>query len=306
MNEKRRESVRRAISRIEERLESCDLCPRKCEVNRYETTGFCGQKIDPKVSAIVLHFGEEPPLVRSGGAGAVFFSGCSMSCVYCQNFAFSQNNNGKETSPENLGDSFMKISEEGGVCLDLVTPTPNLYGFLRAYDYALERGFDLPLVFNTSGYEDIETLETLDGIVDIYLTDIRYTDDLTGLKYSLVSDYWTVTRRAVKEMFRQVGAFREDEMRGVIVRHLVLPEGKAGTEEMAEFVSFELSASVPISLMSQYRPVHRARDFPELSRRITNAEYNRALEIVDGYGLTGWMQHFESEEAFRAKPIGGK
>ncbi|HNS35052.1 MAG TPA: radical SAM protein, partial [Mesotoga sp.] len=155
----------------------------------------------------------------------------------------------------------------------------------------------------TSGYEEVSTLQLLDGIVDIYLTDIRYTDDALGEKYSLVPDYWTVTKKAVKEMFRQTGSFREERMRGVIVRHLVLPEGIAGTEEMAEFVAFELSSSVSISLMSQYRPVYRAREHYELSRKISEEEYDYALVVIDRFGLTGWMQHFESKENFRAKPL---
>lgn len=295
--------VHKAIEKTRERLHSCDLCPKKCHVNRYETSGFCMQRIEPRVSATVLHFGEEPPLVKKGGAGAVFFSGCTMSCVYCQNFSFSQKNTGKDLSPEELSRYLIKIQKEGAVCLDLVTPTPNLYGFLRAYKLALEEGFALPLVFNTSGYEEVSILKLLDGIVDIYLSDIRYTDDEIGRRHSLVPDYWTVTKKAVKEMFRQTGAFREESMRGVIVRHLVLPERIAGTEEMAQFLAFELSSSVPVSLMSQYRPVYRAREFSELSRRITEEEYDYALDVIDRFGLTGWMQHFESKENYRAKPL---
>jgi len=295
--------VHKAIEKTRERLHSCDLCPKKCHVNRYETSGFCMQRIEPRVSATVLHFGEEPPLVKEGGAGAVFFSGCTMSCLYCQNFAFSQKNAGKVFSFEELSRHFMKIQEEGAACIDLVTPTPNLYGFLKAYELALEEGFSLPVVFNTSGYEEVSTLQLLNEIVDIYLTDIRYTDDALGEKYSLVPDYWTVTKKAVKEMFRQTGSFREERMRGVIVRHLVLPEGIAGTEEMAEFVAFELSSSVPISLMSQYRPVYRAREHYELSRKISEEEYDYALDVIDRFGLTGWMQHSKSKENFRAKPL---
>jgi len=304
LNGQRIEKVREAISILGERILSCDLCPKNCRVNRFMTAGFCRQFSDPRVSAIVLHFGEEPPLVKKGGAGAVFFSGCTMSCIYCQNFAFSQKNNGREISVERLGEAFLSVEREGAVCLDLVTPTPNLYGFLRAYEYALVKGFSLPIVFNTSGYERPDTLKLLEGIVDVYLADIRYTDDKIGKKYSDVADYWSVTRKAIREMFYQVGSFKDEEMRGVIIRHLVLPENLAGTREMAEYVAFELSASVPISLMSQYRPVYRASEYPEISRRITQEEYNDALEIIDNYGLTGWMQHFDLEEPFRARPVG--
>lgn len=226
-----------------------------------------------------------------------------MGCVYCQNFAFSQHNSGRTVSPAKLGEAFLRIQAEGGTCLDLVTATPNLYGFLKAYEHALKQGFSLPVVYNTSGYENVEILRLLEGTVDIYLTDIRYTDNEIGFKYSAVPDYWTVAKKAVKEMFRQVGAFTSN-MKGVIVRHLVLPGGMAGTDEMAQFVAFELSSSVPVSLMSQYRPVHRAKVCPELARRVTPQEYAAALDRIDAYGLTGWMQHFESEEPLRAKPLG--
>lgn len=295
------------IETLEKELESCTLCPKNCRVNRNTgVTGYCKQQKDPRVANVVLHFGEEPPLVGDRGAGAVFFSGCSMSCVYCQNFGFSQNNTGMDLTFEGLGEVFLNIQEEGAETLDLVTPTPNLPGILKALKYAVERGFELPIVYNTSGYEKVETLRMLEGIVDIYLTDIRYCDDEMGKIYSKVPDYWSVTKKAVKEMFRQVGAFKEvDGMkRGVIIRHLVLPNGIAGTEEMAEFVAFELSLSVPISLMSQYRPVYKAKKCPEISRRISVEEYEIALDILETYGLNGWMQHFESKEPFRAKPLG--
>ena len=196
---------------------------------------------------------------------------------------------------------------DGAETLDLVTVTPNTLGFLKALKYAIERGFDLPVVHNTSGYESVETLRALEGVIDIYLADIRYTSDGVGRKYSGVSDYWTIAKKAIKEMFRQVGSFKgfDEIKRGVIIRHLVLPEGLSGTEEMAEYVAFELSMSVPVSLMSQYRPVFKAKDYRELSRRINEEEYQRALTILEAYGLSGWQQALEAQEDFRVKPLGG-
>lgn len=297
--------LREIITSLESQLKHCQLCPRECKVNRYNSTGTCGQSAFAKISAAVLHFGEEPPLVGKGGAGAVFFSGCSMKCVYCQNFGFSQMNRGKEISAEELGEQFLKIQESGGETLDLVTPTPHLPHILKALEYAIEKGFELPIVYNTSGYEKLETIKSLEGIVDIYLADIRYTSDDLGKKYSGVPDYWTVTRKSIKEMFRQVGAFKKRErfQRGLVIRHLVLPEKISGTEKMLDFLAFELSLSVPISLMSQYKPVYKASEYSELARKITPDEYNYALTLLEDYGFDGWMQHFEEKEEFRVKPL---
>lgn len=295
------------IEKFEKKIEKCDLCPKKCKINRKIGKGFCNQGYEPRLSNTVLHFGEEPPLVGNGGAGALFFSGCTMSCVYCQNFGFSQLNRGKDLNWKELGKVFIKIQEEGAETLDLVTVTPNTLGFLKALKYALERGFDLPIIHNTSGYENVETLTLLEGIIDIYLTDIRYTSDEIGQKYSGAPDYWTVTKKAVREMFRQVGAFKEFDgiKRGLIVRHLVLPNNISGTEEMAEFISFELSMSVPVSLMSQYRPVFNAKEYPEINRRVNKEEYQKALDILEANGLSGWSQLFDAVEEFRVKPLGG-
>ena len=297
--------LREIIKSLEAHLESCQLCPRECKVNRYHSVGICGQGSTAKISASVLHYGEEPPLVGDGGAGAVFFSGCSMKCVYCQNFGFSQLNRGNEIDAKELGKIFLKIQNQGGETLDLVTPTPHLPSILKALEYAAERGFSLPIVYNTSGYEKVETLKLLEGIVDIYLADIRYTSDIMGKKYSGVPDYWTVAKKAIKEMYRQVGPFKSerDFLKGLIIRHLVLPEKISGTEEMLDFLAFELSLSVPISLMSQYKPVYKAFEYPELARRITSQEYNRVLELLEHYGFEGWMQYFDKNEEFRVKPL---
>lgn len=295
------------IEEFERKIEKCDLCPKNCGVNRKNQKGFCGQGYYPRLSNAVLHFGEEPPLVGEGGAGALFFSGCTMSCVYCQNFGFSQLNRGKDLDWEELGETFLRIQEEGAETLDLVTVTPNTHSFLKALKYALERGFDLPIIHNTSGYEKVNTLKLLEGVIDIYLTDIRYTSDEMGQKYSGVADYWTVTKKAVREMFRQVGSFRDMDgaKSGLIIRHLVFPNEISGTEEMAEFVAFELSMSVPISLMSQYRPVFKAKDHPEINRRVSEDEYRKALDILEANGLNGWSQLFDEREEFRVKPLGG-
>ncbi len=281
---------------FKETLKSCTMCARNCKVDRRKSQGFCGQKVSAKISGALLHFGEEPPLVGQNGAGAVFFSGCGMRCVYCQNFAFSHLNHGKELNDEELAKIFISIQKAKATTLDLVTPEPHLHVITSALSIASKKGFSLPIVFNTSSYVNVETLKMLEGIVDIYLADIRYTDDGFSLKYSAAPNYWTITKKALTEMYRQVGPFKSEKMRGLIVRHLILPNGISGTEEAVRFVAEELSSSVPISLMSQYFPVYKAKNVPELSRKITKQEYEKALLTVEKYGLHGWYQPLEEKE----------
>ncbi len=298
--------IDRALSVLEPMLQACCLCPRMCKVDRNSSAGFCRQSVLPRVSSALLHFGEEPPLVKSGGSGTVFFSGCSMRCVYCQNFAISQKNNGRDISAASLSDVFLALQDDGAENINLVTPTAHLPGILRALRVSFKEGLGIPIVYNTSSYERPEIIEQLEGIVDIYLADIRYTDDDKGESYSGVRGYWTVASSAIKEMHRQVGAFKEgrhDGSRGLIIRHLVLPNGISGTEQMAEFIAYELSSSVPVSLMSQYRPVFNARHFPEISKRITDEEYKQALVQLEIYNIIGWFQHFSGFEEDRVKPI---
>lgn len=282
--------LKNALKYFETKIEECDLCARNCTINRYENVGVCGQNANASITNAILHFGEEPPLVGNGGAGAVFFCGCGMRCVYCQNFGFSQFNVGKAIDDQRLSDIFLKLQNAGAKTLDLVTPEPHLRSIIHALILASQNGFNLPIVFNTSSYVNVETLKHLEGIVDIYLADIRYTNDEIGKKYSLVPDYWTVTQKAIKEMYRQVGSFKEDRMRGLIVRHLILPNGISGTQAALRFVAEELSMSVPVSLMSQYFPVHKALKIEELSRKINNDEYVEALSILEKYNLNGWYQ----------------
>ncbi|HPE68633.1 MAG TPA: radical SAM protein [Thermotogota bacterium] len=266
----------------------CQLCPWECGVDRRKQTGVCGQGVGAKFTNAVVHRGEEPPLIEGAGAGTVFFSGCNMKCVYCQNFGFSQLGNGKDVPPEQLADAFLKLQEKGVCNLDLVTPTPHLPAILQALSLAIPRGFHLPIVWNTSSYESLEVLKRLEPVVDLYLADIRYTDDALGKRYSGVPDYWTRARIAIREMFRQRGS------RGLIIRHLVMPGGISGTASALSFVAEELSTSVPVSLMSQYFPTFRAREFAQINRRITPEEYQQAVQLLEDNLLwNGWVQELE-------------
>jgi putative pyruvate formate lyase activating enzyme len=278
-------------------LESCRVCPRECGVNRLkdEKSGFCRSGLNPAISSVSPHHGEEPPLSGTKGSGTIFFTNCNLRCVYCQNYPISQLGNGAERTVGELACQMVWLQEQGCHNLNLVTPTHFMPQILKALGIAKERGFNLPIVYNTSGYESIEALQLLDGIVNIYLPDMRYADDAAALKYSSAPHYPEINRAAIKEMFRQVGNLVLDEngvaQRGLIIRHLVLPGGLSGTDGVMKFLAEEISKDVYISLMSQYFPAYRAQEFEEIDRRITPEEYDEAYEIMQKYGLeNGWVQ----------------
>jgi len=281
-------------------LESCRVCPRECGVNRLKNDklGFCRSGLNPVISSVSPHHGEEPPLSGTKGSGTIFFANCNLRCVYCQNYPISQMGNGEERSPGELACQMLWLQEQGCHNLNLVTPTHFMPQILKALDIARERGFKLPIVYNTSGYDSLESLRLLDGIVDIYLPDMRYSDDRTSLKYSIAPHYSEINRAAIKEMYRQVGNLVMDEngiaKRGLIIRHLILPCGLSGTERIMKFLAEEISKDVYISLMSQYFPAYKAGEHGEINRRITEKEYDAAYDIKMKYGLkNGWVQEFE-------------
>jgi putative pyruvate formate lyase activating enzyme len=292
--------LNRRIEAAYELLESCRVCPRECGGNRLKNDklGFCRSGLDPMISSVSPHHGEEPPLSGTRGSGTIFFTNCNLRCVYCQNYPISQMGNGTERSPGELACQMVWLQEQGCHNLNLVTPTHFMPQILKALGIARERGFDLPIVYNTSGYESTEALRLLDGIVDIYLPDMRYSDDAAARKYSVAPHYPEINRAAVREMYRQVGNLVLDEhriaKRGLIIRHLVLPRGLSGTEGIMKFLAEEISRDVYISLMSQYFPAFKANEFKELSRRITKDEYKDASRSMEKLGLeNGWVQEFD-------------
>jgi len=281
-------------------LESCRVCPHECGVNRLKNDklGFCRSGLNPVISSVSPHHGEEPPLSGRSGSGTVFFANCNLRCMYCQNYPISQMGHGTERTPGELACQMLWLQEQGCHNLNLVTPTHFMPQILKALGIAKERGIGLPIVYNTSGYESIDSLRLLDGIVDIYLPDMRYSDDAIALKYSLAPRYPAINRAAVKEMFRQVGNLALDEngiaKRGLIIRHLVLPNGLSGTEGVMQFLAGEISRDVYISLMSQYFPAYKATEHGEINRKITAEEYEEARRIMESRGLeNGWVQEFE-------------
>lgn len=277
-----------------EKLNSCDLCPKKCKVNRYESIGVCrvGDRI--KISEFVLYKGEEPPLVGDTGAGGVFFSNCVMKCVYCQNFNFSQKGFGKEFSVEELADKFLWLQNEKKVQnIDLVTATPYLPFIFDALILSVEKGLKIPLVWNTSSYESVETLKLLDGVVDIYLADIRYTTEYAARRYSRTPDYWDFAKEAVKEMYNQTRGqyiFENDIMKkGLIIRVLVLPNNIDEAKDTLKFIA-KLDKNILVSLMDQYVPVYMTKEYPEINRLLKKSEYDKVVDTMLELGLDGWIQ----------------
>jgi putative pyruvate formate lyase activating enzyme len=278
------------------RLEKCDLCPNDCGVNRLEgQLGFCNAGATAKVASYNLHFGEEPAISGARGSGTIFFSHCTMKCAYCQNWPISHKGNGVEYDAAGLANVMLELQRRGAHNINFVTPTHYMPRILEALAIAVEGGFNIPIVYNTSGYEVLPALKLLDGIVDIYLPDMRYARDDFAKKYSKAKNYGAYNRAAVKEMFRQVGLLKTGAdgiaQRGLIIRHLVLPEGISGTEETLKFIAEELSPEIAVSLMDQYFPTYKAVDFPEIDRKITATEYEAAQDLMERHGLyEGWVQ----------------
>ncbi len=285
--------------RIEEAyslLEGCRVCPRACGVNRLadERNGICKSGLRPVVASYNIHMGEEPSISGTRGSGTIFFTNCNMRCVFCQNYPISQLSNGNEVQVEQLARMMCSLKERGCHNINLVTPSHFVPQVIKAVSRAKEDGLDIPIIYNTSGYDSLDSLKLLDGIVDIYLPDMRYADKGYSLRYSGVANYPDVNRAAVKEMYRQTGDLLLEDgiaLRGLIIRHLILPNNISGTGEVMKFISSELSKEVYISLMDQYFPAYKADNIPELSRRITKEEYDRGFNQMTACGLeNGWVQ----------------
>lgn len=277
-------------------LENCEVCPRNCHINRVKNEkGFCQLGFLPVVSAFHPHLGEESPLVGSFGSGTIFFTSCNLSCLYCQNYEISQLRKGEEVSFEKLAEIMINLQNKGCHNINLVTPSPQVPQILKSLSVAIDLGLKVPLVYNTSSYDSIEVLRLLDGIIDIYMPDVRYSDDKIALKYSNAPRYFEIMKEAVKEMHRQVGDLVLDKngiaLKGLLVRHLVLPNNLAGSEKIFEFLSKEISKDTFLNIMDQYYPCYRAFEFPELSRRITNKEYQKIIELAKKFNLRRLYPH---------------
>ena len=270
-------------------LESCELCARKCRVNRLEgETGYCKSGKELVISSYGPHFGEEPELVGTRGSGTIFLANCSLLCVYCQNYETSHLGEGGIKDEVNVADYMLRLQDMGCHNINLVTPTHFAPQLVKAIDIAAGKGLGLPIVWNCCGYENVETIRLLDGIVDIYMPDIKYSTSEPAKKYSNSPDYFERCKQAAKEMHRQVGDLRVDKKRtayrGLLVRHLVLPDNLAGSEEVLKFVA-GLSRDTYVNIMDQYRPCGEAYRYEELNRSLTSNEYLKAIDMARKLGL---------------------
>jgi len=272
-------------------LESCDLCARYCYVNRLQTLkgAVCHTGDKAVVHSYGPHHGEENPLRGTRGSGTVFFSWCNLRCQFCQNWEISQKGLGQEVSAEELANIMLTLQNQGCHNINFVSPSHVVAQIIAAVDVAAAKGLHLPLVYNTGGYDSPEALALLDGVIDVYMPDMKYADSEIAHRYSHVRNYAEINRAAVKEMHRQVGdlVLNEDgiAVRGLLVRHLVLPNHLAGTEEILKFIAEEISTNTYINIMDQYYPCYRAGDYPQLDRRITSEEFNEALQSAYKYSL---------------------
>jgi putative pyruvate formate lyase activating enzyme len=278
------------VRRLEEILKRCRLCPRQCEVKRLQgEKGFCRLGVRPRVASYHPHFGEERCLVGSRGSGTIFFSSCNLACIYCQNYEISQLREGREVSVERLAEMMLALQERGCHNINLVTPTPQVYAIVRALVVARRKGLRLPLVYNTSAYDAVETLKCLEGIIDIYMPDLKYADDKYALRFSFAPRYFTVAKKAVREMHRQVGdlSFNQEGLaqRGLLVRHLVLPHNIAGSKKILDFLAHEISPHTFVNIMNQYFPHYRAATVPALSRPVRRDEYDTVVRYAKKLGL---------------------
>ncbi len=271
-------------------LTKCKLCPHECGVNRKKELGICRSTDRAIVSSYGPHLGEETPLVGRRGSGTIFFGYCNMQCVFCQNHDLSFGGAGRIVSNEELAQMMLMIQNRYNCHnINLVTPTHFVASILEAVYIAAEKGLNLPIVYNSGGYERLETLKILEDVVDIYMPDFKYCSTERGLRYSGVKDYPQIAKLAIKEMDRQVGGLKIDKRgiayRGLLIRHLVLPNGIEDTKEVLKFISQELSPDCLVNLMDQYRPAHRAFEYDELSRSLKWGEYKKAHTFAKDLGL---------------------
>ncbi|MBM4284892.1 MAG: radical SAM protein [Deltaproteobacteria bacterium] len=272
-------------------LSQCTLCPHRCLVDRHAgELGVCRTGDQPVVSSYSAHWGEEDPLVGSRGSGTIFFTHCNLFCIFCQNWEISHGGQGEEITARDLAGIMVHLQKQGCHNINFVTPSHQVYQILAALPQAMEWGLNAPLVYNTGGYDSVETLKLLDGIVDIYMPDFKFWDPAVAAQLCQAPDYPEVAQAAVREMHRQVGDLVLDEhgvaRRGLLVRHLVLPDGLAGTKEVMEFLAREISPHTYVNVMAQYRPCGRAFEHPSLGRHLNSLEFLQAQELARQAGLT--------------------
>jgi len=283
------DSFSEPVQKLWKMTNPCVLCPRKCKVNRSKgQIGFCGIGALPVVSSVGPHFGEESVLVGHGGSGTIFFAGCNLGCIFCQNFDISHHRHGSKMTIEQLAQSMLELQNYGCSNINFVTPTHVIPAIVTALELARKKGLTLPTVYNTGGYDSVETLKLLDGYIDIYMPDMKYADSNASKDLSNAADYPQVNRTALKEMHRQVGDLQLENglaTRGLLIRHLVLPENLAGSFEIIDFLAKQISPATTINVMDQYRPCYKAASHPKINRRPTSEEFSSARQYALQKGL---------------------
>lgn len=279
-----------------EMLRRCVLCPRECGVDRHgEERGFCGAGAEVEISSANAHFGEEPPISGSRGSGTIFLTHCNLKCVFCQNYPISHMGNGKAVTNRDIVEHMLNLQKRGCHNINFVTPTHYMPQIAEAVVAAAEKGLRIPIVYNCGGYESLEALRLLDGLIDIYMPDIKYVDPEMSTKYSGVADYFECASLAVKEMHRQVGDLQMDSegiaTRGLLIRHLVMPGGALDSARVFRFIADEISPDTFVSVMAQYFPAFKAVDMSEIAERLRPEEYRQAVDAAEEAGLArGWIQ----------------
>lgn len=278
------------IETLNQILKSCTLCPRQCQVNRLNgETGYCCAGSDLKVSSVFPHYGEEAPLVGRNGSGTIFLTHCNLRCVFCQNYEISHLGSGERVTTDQTARYMVKLQEIGCHNINFVTPTHYVPQIMAALPQAIEFGLRVPLVYNCGGYESLEVIRFLDGVIDIYMPDVKFFSSEAAKKFCNAPDYPDIVKSVLKEMYRQVGDLKMDSHgiaeRGLLIRHLVMPHGLAETDNVMRFIAQELSPHSYVNIMAQYRPVYQAVEFPDLNCPVTMEEFQEALELARKYGV---------------------
>lgn len=288
-----------------EKLIKCNICPNNCKVNRVEgKVGVCKANNNVKIALASLHYFEEPCISGEKGSGTVFFSNCNMKCKFCQNYKISAQSKGKEISIEELAQKFLELQKQGANNINLVTPTIYAYQIIEAIKIAKTKGLKIPIIYNSNGYENIETLKDLNGYIDVYLPDLKYYYDDIALQYSGIKNYFKHATEAIKEMCNQVGEPKFDEnaiiKKGVIIRHLVLPNNIENSKQVLKWIKNNIDERIYVSIMAQYFPCYKAKEIEELSRKLTKKEYEEIENFVYELDIkNGYMQELgEHEEEY--------
>jgi len=290
------------VIQVKDILNCCTLCPRECKVNRNKgEIGLCGMDSKIKVARIAPHYFEEPPISGDKGSGAIFFSGCNLKCIFCQNYNISTNNFGKEISINSLATKMVKLQKDGVHNINLVTPTHFIPQIKDSIKQAKKMGLSIPIVYNTSSYEKKESLKMLDGLIDIYLPDLKYYDDILAIRYSKAPNYFNIAIDAIEEMYRQVGPVQLDSngimKKGIIVRHLLLPGHIEDSKKILEYLHLIYGDNIFISIMNQYTPLEQVKNIEELNRCVTEDEYNKLIDYAVELGINNaFVQDGETQK----------